>query len=100
MYWLKIICASREGLTGRRERLSMKIKEDCPEICGVKKRHKKNESKKCPAKQLVTNLLCDLGQKEGNFSLNPWSCVLSTKLLILRHLSKPFTSLLSSGNLN
>lgn len=30
MYWLKIICGSREGLTGRREGLSIKFQEDCP----------------------------------------------------------------------
>jgi len=29
-YWLKNVCGSQEGLTGTRERLSLKLQEDCP----------------------------------------------------------------------
>lgn len=74
--WKPFVPAER-ALLVREERPSIKFKQDCPEIYGVKKRHKKNESKKCLAKQLITNLLCDFGAEKMQFlSQSPVLCTI------------------------
>lgn len=82
MYWLKIIGMSKKGLTGRRCFLKA-LRKTLLKFAMFKKIHKKNESKKCLAKQLVNNLLCDFGAQRTQF-LSP-SPVLFTELLILRN---------------
>lgn len=46
MYWSKIVCGSREGLTGRRKRLSIKLQEECPCQKNMRCKDKTEEERK------------------------------------------------------